>query len=676
MSVMHRSAQRRWRFVRAIVAVLVVALVPLFVARPANAQDGKLAADVLNKVKHATVYLRVKLGNGTDVQGTGWFAERDVIVTNSHVLGLLGAASRLPQRIEAVIDSGEAASKTVNAKFLGADVDADLALLKVEGPDLPEPLSFGATADLGETHDVLIFGFPFGKELGKSITVTKSSVTSLRKENGQLKDIQVNGGMHPGNSGGPVINQRGEVVGVAVRVVTGTTINFAIPVDKVKKLLNGMVTAFATESAVMEGTQIKIPVRITSLDPLKRIKSIQLECWTGRMAKNRLRSWSSTEPAPVEGDSEIKVINVSYEGKPITLVEAPVPPLTDDKMCYWFRTKSVDGGDNILWSTALGNLRPVPIDRRETSIKFQPPTGPAAPMALTNDSTFKVQFRGVNETRSMHVRVIMNPVIQPPEADGDIHSRVKYSTVTLGMKVNGEPVKMKETWTPLGQGMLKTVADFEYDEDGAIVRARAELGKADAELKASMTAISDHLLQSVEVLTISLPNRTIRPLDKVRTQRSLLVGLPGTFVPAEADVKYQFLGVRTATDGRETAVFEVTGNLRPRRGDDQKVEGRITGNVELLVATGEVFSGNTTMTVDMELAEVGNLRLFGSLVSDFRRAPPKTQTPEETPPVAAKGNFGGKKPDVETKPDDVKNEDATKKPDDAKPAGESPKKAG
>lgn len=632
--MMHQRAQWARSFVAVSVSFVAVAFIPILDARPAQAQGSKIPEETLKKVKHATVYLRVKMGNGTEAQGTGWFVEPGLIITNAHVLGLQGAASRLPQRIEAVIDSGETASKTLVAKFLGVDIDADLALIKVEGADLPEPLSFGSTAELGETQEVLVFGFPFGKELGKNITVSSSSITSLRKDGGQLKEIQVNGGMHPGNSGGPVVNQRGQVVGVAVRVVTGTTLNFAIPIDKVTKFLSGRVTAFATESAVIEGTQIKVPVRLISLDPLKRLKTIELEYWTGLVAKNRIRSWSPTRPDPVEGDGEIKVVSVSYEGKPITMVEAPVPPLSDEKTCYWFRVKYVDGADVPLWTSALGNLRPVPINRSETSMKFQPPTGPGAAMQLTNDSTFNVQFRGKTEKTTMHVRVLTSPVVLAPGADGDIHSKVKYTSVTIGMKVNGEAVNVKEKWNPIAQAFLKTSADFEYDEDGAIVLARSELGKTDPKMRAVITAISDHLLQSVEVLTVSLPNRTIRPLEKVRTKRSLLIGLPEAFVPAEADVKYQYLGLRTSPEGRQTAVFELTGNLRPRRGDDHKVEGRITGTVELLTETGEVFSGNSTITLDMEFAEAVPVRLQGSLVIDYRRAPPKPAAPGETTPAA------------------------------------------
>jgi len=161
------------------------------------------------------------------------------------------------------------------------------------------------------------------------------------------------------------------------------------------------------------------------------------------------------------------------------------------------------------------------------------------------------------------------------------------------------------------------------------------------------------------VLTVSLPNHTIRPMEKVRARRSLLIGLPGMFVPAEADVKYQYLGVRTHKDNLQSAVFEVTGNLHPRRGDDVKIAGRVSGTVELVASTGEVLSGNTTMTVDLELAAAASVRLFGSIVTDYRRSTP--------PPQANAGD--GKSP-AEQKPAEGAKPDVEKAADPA-PAGKS-----
>lgn len=66
---------------------------------------------------------------------------------------------------------------------------------------------------LTEVQRVYIFGFPKGSALGKEITVSESSVSSLRKDSeGSLSQIQVNGGMQPGNSGGPVVDAGGAVL--------------------------------------------------------------------------------------------------------------------------------------------------------------------------------------------------------------------------------------------------------------------------------------------------------------------------------------------------------------------------------------------------------------------------------------------------------------------------------
>lgn len=251
MSFLRRSCPRFAFSIPPIIGSLIIgAIVSLLVmsAGVVIADDPQLNEQLLKKAKHATVQLRVKLSDDQVVEGSGWFAfEPGLVITNAHVLGMIDPDSRRPQLIEVVIDSAESNSRTVKAKFLGMDRTCDLAVVKVEGTDLPEPLPLGVTTGLNETQTVFIFGFPFGKKLGKNITVSKSSVSSLRKVNGTLNQIQVNGGMHPGNSGGPVIDGSGQVVGVAVSAVAGTQINFAIPIDEVKEFLSGRVISISVD---------------------------------------------------------------------------------------------------------------------------------------------------------------------------------------------------------------------------------------------------------------------------------------------------------------------------------------------------------------------------------------------------------------------------------------------
>lgn len=188
---------------------------------------------MVRKVKTSTVYVRTFLKRDRGTTGTGFFAGKPgYVVTNAHVVGYGPTEIDVPESVEIVIDSGEANERTVAAKVFAVDVPADLALLKVDGPGLPPPLAFGRSERLIETQEVVVFGYPFGERLGKNVSINRTTVSSLRKINGSIEVVQLAGGLNPGNSGGPVANAKGEIVGVSVAKLRGTdTIAFAIPAD-------------------------------------------------------------------------------------------------------------------------------------------------------------------------------------------------------------------------------------------------------------------------------------------------------------------------------------------------------------------------------------------------------------------------------------------------------------
>jgi S1-C subfamily serine protease len=207
-------------------------------AVPAGPVPAEMAADVVQKVKQSTAYLRVRSARG-EGEGSGFFAlERGIVITNAHVVGMKRGGNP-PLSVEVVIHSGEADEARLAGTVLGVDTENDLAVLRVEGDSsrLPPPLPVSSAAGLMETQTVYIFGFPFGAQLGKNITVSKSAISALRRSGDVLKQVQVNGGMHPGNSGGPVADTRGVVVGVSVAGIEGTQINFAVPGDFIRPLV-------------------------------------------------------------------------------------------------------------------------------------------------------------------------------------------------------------------------------------------------------------------------------------------------------------------------------------------------------------------------------------------------------------------------------------------------------
>ncbi|MFO0864898.1 MAG: trypsin-like peptidase domain-containing protein [Gemmataceae bacterium] len=267
---------------------------------PAQIDGAKVAA-----VKKATVYIRVQMPRGGIGEGTGFLAGADgLVVTNAHVVGMLSARSTRPAKIEIVLNSGEPDELQTTGQVLDVDRATDLALIRINADrsKLPPVLPLHSARTLSETQKVYIFGFPYGEKLGKNISVSESSVSSIRKlPSGDLERIQVNGGMNPGNSGGPVVDARGAVVGVAVAGIVGTNINFAIPVDSVLPMFDGRVSSLKLSEPYLENASAKIDVSMECSDPLKRVKSVRLDTWVGDPGAGRPASLIAPVAFPGDG---------------------------------------------------------------------------------------------------------------------------------------------------------------------------------------------------------------------------------------------------------------------------------------------------------------------------------------------------------------------------------------
>lgn len=313
--------------------------------------SGKMEFETLKRVKSATLYLRVTLADGSEAEGSGFFGvEKGLVLTNAHVLGMLKKKQR-PRRIEIVYHSGEADSRKFRGTILGVDANADLAVLRVTGENLPKPLRVAPSKDLFETQQVYIFGFPFGAKLGRNITVSQSSVSSLRKDpvTGILKEVQVNGGMNPGNSGGPVVNTDGEVIGVAVAVILGTQINFAIPGDFVKSVLDGRIERpLGLRTTSKQNGQTKVAVNLRLINPLGRMREVGVIYWTGKPGKARLPS--QVEPKPQTGDSAFETVALNRQGNSATGT-ITLPALPAGKT-YWIRPYFTNASGKKTWDVA------------------------------------------------------------------------------------------------------------------------------------------------------------------------------------------------------------------------------------------------------------------------------------------------------------------------------------
>jgi S1-C subfamily serine protease len=202
--------------------------------------------EVVDRVKKATLRVLVAFRDGKSASGSG-FVEKDtrLVLTNAHVVGVKKPADPWPRAINLVVNSGEGEREyRLRGELMAVDTENDLAVIRPgllevgERHVVPDGLVVPRTSNLSLLQKLFVFGFPLGSEIGKEITVSDVSVTSLRKdETGRLNKIQVKGGMTHGNSGGPVVDVKGNVIGVAVSGIKETDINFCVPGEMVQQLL-------------------------------------------------------------------------------------------------------------------------------------------------------------------------------------------------------------------------------------------------------------------------------------------------------------------------------------------------------------------------------------------------------------------------------------------------------
>ena len=182
------------------------------------------APQIAEKALAATVYLEMQDSNGLPLGfGSGFFVRDNLIATNYHVIeGAARGRAKLVGRFSTYTIEGVTATDQMN----------DLALLKVTVYGInPLPLGNSSDVKIGET--VYVAGNPKGLE-----GTFSNGIISSRRDPYTKERLQMTAPISPGSSGGPVLNSKGEVIGVSfMTLVGGQNLNFAIPSRYLTELL-------------------------------------------------------------------------------------------------------------------------------------------------------------------------------------------------------------------------------------------------------------------------------------------------------------------------------------------------------------------------------------------------------------------------------------------------------
>ena len=190
-----------------------------------KASAGEDFSGIIDSAVPSVVTIRTNSG-----QGTGFIVDSDgYIVTNAHVIA--DSNGNLASNIQAITSDSNARSAT----FIGYDGELDIALLKISGTW--NALEFGNSEDISVGEKVIAIGNP----LGLQFSVSQGIVSAIHRtgSNGLDAYIQTDAALNPGNSGGPLIDVNGKVIGINnFKIGGGENLGFALESNYIIEAVN------------------------------------------------------------------------------------------------------------------------------------------------------------------------------------------------------------------------------------------------------------------------------------------------------------------------------------------------------------------------------------------------------------------------------------------------------
>lgn len=248
--------------------------------------------------------------------GSGFvFTPDGFILTNSHVVH--GAT-----KIDVTLMDG----RKFQAELIGDDPDTDLAVIRITAPNLV-PTQLGESQSIRVGQLVIAIGNPYGFQYTVTAGVVSALGRTLRAQSGRLMDgvIQTDAALNPGNSGGPLVNSRGEVVGVnTAMILPAQGICFATSIDTAKFVAGRLIRDGKISRSYIGFAGQNVPV------PRRIVRFYQLPVESGVLVVSFETDGdisAAKEAGLLAGD-----LLVEFDGQPIRGIDDLHKLLTDERI--------------------------------------------------------------------------------------------------------------------------------------------------------------------------------------------------------------------------------------------------------------------------------------------------------------------------------------------------------
>jgi S1-C subfamily serine protease len=301
----------------------------------------RVVTHVAESVSPSVVRIQVESARGRargGGSGSGFiFTPDGFILTNSHVVH--GAD---------IIRISTLASDNFSAQLIGEDPDTDLALLRVDAPAM-HSVKLGDSRKIRVGQLVVAIGNPYGFQYTVTAGVVSALGRSLRSQSGRLIDdvIQTDAALNPGNSGGPLVNGQGEVIGVnTATILPAQGLCFAISINTAQFIASKLI-----RDGVIRRSYIGVQAQTAAINR-SIARHHDLNAGTGALVLG-VEPGSPAERAGLrEGD-----VIVALAGEPVEGVDVLHRLLSEERISVWTRLTVLRGSQK-LELKALPELKP------------------------------------------------------------------------------------------------------------------------------------------------------------------------------------------------------------------------------------------------------------------------------------------------------------------------------